>query len=121
MIRGPRVIVPVLLLVGLCRLGRAEEPQTPASPPPRHDDGRRTTGRFLANLGRGVVGVVSRESLVPLLVGGAVTAAGLPFGAAASPSRPPGSFRRASWVTTRAAAARTWRRRRRVSSSKRPV
>jgi len=79
MICRPRVIVPVLLLVGLCRLGRAEEPQTPASPPPRHDDGRRTTGRFLANLGRGVVGVVSRESLVPLLVGGAVTAAGLPF------------------------------------------
>ena len=86
MSRRRRVIVPVLLLVGLARTGRADEPQDPASPPPtavpgppRHDDGRRTTGRFLGNLGRGIVGVVSRESLFPLLVGGAVTAAGAPL------------------------------------------
>lgn len=82
----PRPLIVPLLLVGLSGMGRAEEPQTPASPPPssapdplRHDDGRRTTARFLRNLGRGVVGVVSRESLVPLLVGGAVTAADVPF------------------------------------------
>src|SRR6266545_2659717 len=82
--RPRRVMAPVLLLVSLARIGWADEP-APASPPAiivpdprRHDDGRRTTGHFLGNLGRGVVGVVSRESLVPLLVGGAVTAAGAP-------------------------------------------
>jgi membrane-associated phospholipid phosphatase len=83
--RPRRVIVPVLFLVSLARIAWADEPP-PASPPvttgpdsQRHDDGRRTTGRFLANLGRGVVGVVSRESLVPLVVGGAATATGVPF------------------------------------------
>ena len=84
--RRRHAIVPVLLLVGLARASRADEPQDPASPPPttvpdpaRHDDGRRTTGRFLGNLARGVVGVASRESLVPLLVGGAISAAGAPL------------------------------------------
>jgi membrane-associated phospholipid phosphatase len=42
-------------------------------------DGRRTTGRFVKNLGRNVVGVFSRESLVPLLAGSAFTAAATRF------------------------------------------
>lgn len=78
------VLVP--LLVGLAPLGGGAEPPPSASPPPpsapapaRPDDGRRTSGRLLLNLGRGVVGVVSRESLVPVLVGGAVTSAGAPL------------------------------------------
>lgn len=38
------------------------------------DDGRRTLGSFPKNLGRSVVGVFSRESLAPFLVGAAATA-----------------------------------------------
>jgi len=43
-----------------------------ASPAPQRDDGRRTLGRLPVNIGRGFVGVFSRESLAPLLIGGAV-------------------------------------------------
>lgn len=42
-------------------------------------DGRRTTGRFVKNLGRNVVGVFSRENLVPLLAGAALTGAATTF------------------------------------------
>lgn len=38
-------------------------------------DGRRTLGAFPKNLGRGIVGVFSRDSLGPLLVGGLATGA----------------------------------------------
>ena len=38
-------------------------------------DGRRTLGAFPKNLGRGIVGVFSRDTLAPLLVGGLATGA----------------------------------------------
>lgn len=57
-----------------------------AAPPSDYDfspelggDGRRTTGRFVKNLGRNVVGVFSRENLVPLLAGAALTGAASTF------------------------------------------
>jgi membrane-associated phospholipid phosphatase len=40
------------------------------------DDGRRTLGRFGANLGRNLIGVVSRDNLAPLLAGAALAGAG---------------------------------------------
>ena len=43
---------------------------------PARDDGRRTMGRFVSNLFRGTVGVVSTDNVVPLLVGGAATGVG---------------------------------------------
>lgn len=51
----------------------------PEAPPParkaaRTEDGRRTTGRLLGNLGRGLGGVWSADSLPPLLAGAAATA-----------------------------------------------
>jgi membrane-associated phospholipid phosphatase len=42
--------------------------------PAHTSDGRRTLGRLPQNLGRGLVGVFHRDSLAPLLVGGAATA-----------------------------------------------
>lgn len=45
----------------------------PALAAARPDDGRRTTGRLLSNLGRGAIGVFSRESLLPLAAGGLAT------------------------------------------------
>jgi membrane-associated phospholipid phosphatase len=43
------------------------------------DDGRRTLGAFPKNLGRTVVGVFSRQSLAPFLVGAAATATAARF------------------------------------------
>jgi membrane-associated phospholipid phosphatase len=45
----------------------------PEVAPTGRDDGRRTLGRFPANLARGAVGMFSRDNLVPFLVGGAAT------------------------------------------------
>src|SRR4029077_5738986 len=42
-------------------------------------DGRRTTRKFVPNLGRNMVGMFSRETLVPLGIGGAATLLAIPF------------------------------------------
>jgi membrane-associated phospholipid phosphatase len=42
-------------------------------------DGRRTTGRFVKNLGRNVVGVFSKDNLAPFLAGAALTGAATAF------------------------------------------
>jgi membrane-associated phospholipid phosphatase len=49
-------------------------PTPESTPPPAIDDGRRTLRRLPANVGRGLIGVFDRESLVPFLVGAAATA-----------------------------------------------
>jgi membrane-associated phospholipid phosphatase len=46
---------------------------------PAHDDGRRTVGRFGANLFRGTAGVFSTGNIKPLLIGGAATGIGAIF------------------------------------------
>ncbi len=43
------------------------------------DDGRRTMGRFVSNLFRGTVGVVSTDNIMPLAIGGAATGIGAIF------------------------------------------
>jgi len=45
-----------------------EKPKTAAT-----EDGRRTVHRLPANLGRGIVGVFHRDTLVPLVIGGVAT------------------------------------------------
>lgn len=62
--------MPVMrALAVVLALGVASEPLAAQA---RHD-GRRTTDRLLASLGRGAVGLVSRESLAPLAAGGLLT------------------------------------------------
>jgi len=46
----------------------ADRPKTPAN-----EDGRRTVRRLPANLGRGIVGVFHRDTLMPLVIGGVAT------------------------------------------------
>ena len=46
---------------------------------PARDDGRRTMGRFVSNLFRGTVGVVSTDNIMPLVIGGAATGVGSTF------------------------------------------
>ncbi len=57
----------------------AAEPGESTLDPELGGDGRRTTGRFVKNFGRNVVGVFSRDSLLPLLAGSALTAAATTF------------------------------------------
>lgn len=59
-----------------------QEPQAPATaseaPPAREKasaDGRRTSGRFLSNLGRNAIGLFSRDNLEPFLIGAGATGA----------------------------------------------
>jgi membrane-associated phospholipid phosphatase len=56
---------------------------TPSAPLPLEaelgGDGRRTLGRFGANLGRNIIGVFSKDNLGPLLIGAAVAGAGSSF------------------------------------------
>jgi membrane-associated phospholipid phosphatase len=88
----PQRTLVVLALVALALPSRARAQESPAAPPeappvpesapslaidrPRPDDGRRTGGRFLANLGRDAVGVFSSQNLAPFLVSAAVTSGG---------------------------------------------
>jgi len=52
----------------------AGQAATSASPStPARDDGRRTMGRFLPNLLRGTIGIVSTDNIKPLLIGGGAT------------------------------------------------
>lgn len=46
---------------------------------PAFDDGRRTMGRFVSNLFRGTVGIVSTNNVGPLLIGGGATGIGALF------------------------------------------
>ena len=46
---------------------------------PARDDGRRTIGRFFPNLFRGTIGIVSTDSIKPLLIGGGATGIGALF------------------------------------------
>jgi membrane-associated phospholipid phosphatase len=60
--------------------GPAAQPAAGApSAAPAHDNGRRTIGRFPANLFRGAVGIVSTDNIKPLLFGGAATGIGSIF------------------------------------------
>lgn len=77
--RPPSLIAALALLFVLP--ARAEDvgppapPDSRANPPPR-DDGRRTGARFVANLGRNLVGVVSRHNLPPFIFGAWVAGTG---------------------------------------------
>jgi membrane-associated phospholipid phosphatase len=57
----------------------AESAAPPAADRPHPDDGRRTGGRFLVNLGRNAVGVFSSDNLAPFLVSAGVTGGGAFF------------------------------------------
>jgi len=63
-------------------IASSEEPGSQAvpaaGPPSPSGDGRRTMGRLPANLGRSLIGVFSRDNLVPVVVGG-VAAGGSSF------------------------------------------
>jgi PAP2 superfamily protein len=64
--------------------GGVDEPAAtaPASPPAgdaQNGDGRRTGGRFFSNFGRDLVGIVSRDNLVPFLVAAGATGIGFAF------------------------------------------
>lgn len=72
--KGALVLACVL---GLAPLLPAEEPPAPETQP--SPDGRRVGRRFLANFGRDLVGVVCRESLMPLLVTAGAAGAGAFF------------------------------------------
>ena len=67
------------LLLSAVACAAAAEPPVVAEPAARpgaavrSGDGRRTTGRLLANLGRGALGVVSADSVAPLIAGAALT------------------------------------------------
>ena len=63
-----------LALAGAAGARAAGEEPAAAGPPARAEDGRRTTGRLLGNLGRGFAGVWSADSLPPFLAGAAATA-----------------------------------------------
>lgn len=74
----------LVLAAGLAALpaASAEEAAQAGPLPPRppavpsevaHTDGRRTMGRLPANLGRGLIGIVNSDNLVPLLAGGVAT------------------------------------------------
>ena len=92
-IRSSRVLrrtLAVALAAGL--LGGApaafagQEPAPASQPAPAaavvsqaRDDGRRTTGRFVSNLFRGTIGIVSTDNIKPLVIGGAATGIGSIF------------------------------------------
>ncbi len=63
----------------LAQAAAAPQPGGDASTPPSRDDGRRTLGKFVPNLLRGTVGVVSTDNIKPLLIGGAATGIGAIF------------------------------------------
>jgi len=63
----------VVLATGTPAPGADDPPDASRAGPVQRDDGRRTMGRLPANLGRGAIGVFSRDNLVPLLVGAAAT------------------------------------------------
>jgi membrane-associated phospholipid phosphatase len=57
----------------------APAPALASDPAPARQDGRRTMRRFVPNLLRGTVGVVSTDNVMPLLIGGAATGIGANF------------------------------------------
>jgi membrane-associated phospholipid phosphatase len=82
----------ILVSAGPAFAGAPQEPtapaagptatQAPANPPdtaPPRQDGRRTMRRFIPNLLRGTMGVVSTDNIKPLLIGGAATGVGAIF------------------------------------------
>lgn len=71
-------------------------PPAPALERPASGDGRRTTSRFLSNLGRNTVGMFSRDNLAPIAIGGAATGVGAVFDDDAH--RYFGQERRAKWL-----------------------
>ena len=93
MSRPSRLVVAALtLLVSAGRSSRAlpsarragggslADPRALASDPaPPRRDGRRTMRRFVPNLLRGTVGIVSTDNIKPLLIGGAATGIGAIF------------------------------------------
>lgn len=94
---------PILVFAPRAASPQSGEPQAPEAvseaPPPEGKasaDGRRTTGRFLSNLGRNTVGLFSRDNLQPFLIGAGAT------GASAflddNCQRYFGSARRAKWL-----------------------
>jgi membrane-associated phospholipid phosphatase len=75
-----RKVVSALLLLVVWAAPEAHAGQGPvSSTSPARDDGRRTMGRFVANLFRGTVGVVSTDNIVPFVIGGAATGVGSIF------------------------------------------
>jgi len=95
MSRPSRLVVAALTLLVSSGSAFATAPQAPAAPaagstpapapalasdtaPPRQD-GRRTIGRFVPNLFRGTIGIVSTDNVKPLLIGGAATGIGAIF------------------------------------------
>ena len=71
-------------------------PPAPALERPASSDGRRTTSRFLSNLGRNTVGMFSRDNLAPISIGGAAAGVGAFFDDDAQ--RYFGEERRAKWL-----------------------
>jgi membrane-associated phospholipid phosphatase len=69
----------VTTAITVCLLVAPAVAQTAAPSPATRDDGRRTIAAFVPNFFRGASGIFSAESLVPLLVGGGVTAIAAPF------------------------------------------
>jgi len=93
MFRPSRLVVAALTLLVSAGTVFAGAPQAPAAPaagstpppalasdpgPPRQD-GRRTMGRFVPNLFRGTIGIVSTDNVKPLIIGGAATGIGSIF------------------------------------------
>ncbi len=89
---GPQRTLALFTLASLALSlpAAAQEPPAPAGAPapapsgppadrPPRDDGRRTGGRFLANLGRNAVGVFSSDNLAPFLVTTAAAGGGAFF------------------------------------------
>jgi membrane-associated phospholipid phosphatase len=90
-----RLVVAALTLLVSSSSAFAVAPQAPAAPAagstadpapalapdpaPERQDGRRTVGRFVPNLLRGTIGIVSTDNVKPLLIGGAATGLGAIF------------------------------------------
>jgi membrane-associated phospholipid phosphatase len=95
MSRPSRLVVAALTLLVSSGSAFAIAPQAPAAPAagstpapapglasdpaPTRQDGRRTIGRFVPNLFRGTIGIVSTDNVKPLLIGGAATGIGAIF------------------------------------------
>ena len=68
-----------LVAASLTPLAAAQDATPTGVEKPKHDDGRRTGGRFFSNLGRNAVGMFGRENLKPFLIGAAATGLSTPF------------------------------------------
>ena len=69
-----RVALAVLVVSGPAVAGAQTDPTSVRPPAEVRDDGRRTLRRLPVNLGRGIVGVVHGDNLIPFLAGATATA-----------------------------------------------